>query len=47
MGLYVRSNFEGNAIARIEGRPAPDLGFDVELFKKFYEEYGKNQTEVR
>jgi len=36
MGLYVKSNFENNAIARIEGRPAPDLGFDLELFKKFY-----------
>ena len=46
MGLYVRNNFEENAIARIEGRPAPDLGFDVELFKKFYAEYRKNKTEA-
>ena len=47
MGLYVKSNFEESAIARIEGRPAPDLGFDVELFKKFYEEYKKNKCEVK
>ena len=46
MGLYVKSNFEECAIARIEGRPSPDLGFDVELFKKFYEEYRKNKTEA-
>ena len=46
MGLYVKSNFEESAIAKIEGRPAPDLGFDVELFKKFYAEYKKNKTEA-
>ncbi|MDD3021749.1 MAG: 50S ribosome-binding GTPase [Alphaproteobacteria bacterium] len=43
MGLYVKHNFEASAIAKIEGRPAPDLGFDVELFKKFYAEYKKNK----
>ncbi len=47
MGLYVKNNFEESAIARIEGRPAPDLGFDVELFKKFYAEYKKNSAEVK
>ena len=47
MGLYVKSNFEESAIAQIEGRPAPDLGFDVELFKKFYAEYKKNKEEVK
>ena len=47
MGLYVQNNFEESAIARIEGRPAPDLGFDVELFKKFYAEYKKNKDEVK
>ena len=47
MGLYVQNNFEENAIAKIEGRPAPDLGFDVELFKKFYEEYRKHQKEMQ
>ena len=47
MGLYVKSNFEESAIAKIEGRPAPDLGFDVELFKKFYAEYKKNKEEVK
>lgn len=43
IGLYVKSNFEQCAIAKIEGRPIPSLGFDVELFKKFYEEYKKNK----
>lgn len=47
MGLYVKNNFEACAIARIEGQPAPELGFDVELFKKFYAEYKKNQMEVK
>lgn len=46
MGLYVRTNFEECAIARIEGRKEPDLGFDVELFKRFYEEYKKNRKEL-
>ncbi len=46
MGLYVKSNFEACAIAKIEGRPAPELGFDVELFKNFYAEYKKNKEEV-
>ena len=47
MGLYVKNNFEACAIARIEGRPAPELGFDVELFKQFYAEYKKNAIEVK
>ena len=47
MGLYVKNNFEACAIARIEGRPAPELGFDVELFKQFYAEYKKNKIEVK
>jgi len=47
MGLYVKSNFEECAIARIEGRPIPELGFDVELFKQFYAEYKKNKIEVK
>ena len=41
MGFYVKSYFEENAIAKIEGRPLPELTFDVELFKQFYEEYKK------
>ena len=44
MGFYVKSNFEETAIAKIEGRPAPDLGFDVELFKQFYAEYKKRSA---
>lgn len=44
MGMYVKRNFEESAIAKIEGRPAPDLGFDVEMFKHFYTEYKKNKA---
>ncbi|MBP5232192.1 MAG: 50S ribosome-binding GTPase [Planctomycetes bacterium] len=47
MGLYVKNNFEDVAIAKIEGRPAPQLAFDVELFKKFYEEYKKDKGGAR
>ena len=47
MGLYVKKNFEECAVARIEGRPVPEIGLDVELFKKFYEEYKKNKDEVK
>ena len=47
MGLYVKNNFEACAVARIEGRPAPELGFDVELFKQFYAEYKRNKIEVK
>ena len=46
MGLYVKNNFEESAIAKIEGRPAPDLGFDVEMFKQFYSEYKKNHAKA-
>ncbi|HQC53507.1 MAG TPA: 50S ribosome-binding GTPase [Lentisphaeria bacterium] len=44
MGMYVKKNFEESAIAKIKGQPAPDLGFDVEMFKRFYEEYKKNKA---
>ena len=44
MGMFVRSNFEETAIAKVKGLPAPQLNFDVELFKKFYAEYKKNDT---
>lgn len=43
MGLYVKANFEATAIARVKGLPLPELGFDVELFKRFYEEYKNNK----
>ena len=43
MGMFVRSNFEETAIAKVKGLPVPQLNFDVELFKKFYAEY-KNKT---
>lgn len=42
MGLYVKKNFIECAIAKIEGRPEPALGFDVEAFKALYNEYKKN-----
>ncbi len=29
MGLYVKNNFEETAIAKIKGRPAPDLGMSL------------------
>ena len=44
MGMFVRSNFEETAIAKVKGLPAPQLNFDVELFKKFYAEYKRNET---
>ena len=44
MGMFVKSNFEETAIAKVKGLPAPQLNFDVELFKKFYEEYKKNEN---
>lgn len=43
MGLYVKSNFVETAIAKIEGRPIPELGFNIELFQQFYSEYKKNK----
>ena len=45
MGMFVRSNFEEVAIAKVKGQPAPQLNFDVELFKKFYAEYKKSQNQ--
>ena len=42
--MYVKKNFEESAIAKIKGQPARTLGFDVELFKRFYEEYKKNKA---
>ncbi|MBP1582808.1 MAG: hypothetical protein J6866_02530 [Victivallales bacterium] len=44
MGMFVKSNFEEVAIAKVKGIPAPQLNFDVELFKKFYAEYKKNEN---
>ena len=43
MGLFVKNNFEEAAIAKVKGLPAPQLTFDVELFKKFYAEYKRNE----
>ena len=44
MGVFVRNNFEETAIAKVKGLPVPQLNFDVELFKTFYDEYKKNET---
>lgn len=41
MGWYVKQNFETAAIARIKGKPQPELIFDAELFKQFFAEYQK------
>ena len=41
MGVFVRNNFESIAIAKAKGEPMPALNFDVELFKRFYDEYKK------
>ena len=43
MGMFVRSNFEAAAIAKVKGLPAPELNFEVELFKKVYDEYKKQK----
>ena len=45
MGRFVRGNFEETALAKLEGRPTPNLVFDVELFKKFYLEYQQRQNQ--
>ncbi|MBQ7649987.1 MAG: hypothetical protein IJS15_03460 [Victivallales bacterium] len=44
MGMFVGSNFEEVAIAKVKGQPAPQLNFDVELFKRFYAEYKKTEA---
>lgn len=44
MGVFVRNNFEETAIAKVKGLPTPQLNFDVELFKTFYDEYKKNSN---
>ncbi len=43
MGMFVRRNFEDIAIAKIEGRSVNPVFFDVELFRKFYDEYKKQK----
>lgn len=43
MGLYVKNSFEKIAIAKIKGEKAPELIFDAETFRSFYEEYKKNK----
>lgn len=44
MGVFVRNNFESIAIAKAKGEPMPALNFDVELFKRFYDEYKKRNN---
>ena len=43
MGLYVKSYFEKCAIAKIEGKPMPEIPWDAELFQQFYSQYKKEQ----
>ena len=44
MGMFVRSNFEEVAIAKVKGQTAPQLNFDVELFRRFYAERKRDET---
>ncbi len=39
LGHYVQNNFEAYALAKVKGTPLPALGFDLELFKEFYQTY--------
>ncbi|MBQ7178125.1 MAG: DUF697 domain-containing protein [Victivallales bacterium] len=43
MGLYVKSYFEKCAIAKIEGKPMPEIPWNPELFLQFYNQYKKEQ----
>ena len=47
MGMFVKSNFEEAAIAKVKGLPMPQLNFDVELFKKFYAEYKNKENQEK
>ena len=42
IGWYVQKDFEKVAIAKAKGEPIPELNFNFDNFKKFYEEYKKN-----
>lgn len=37
LGNWFRSNFDAYALAKIKGLPKPSIGFDLELFKEFYQ----------
>lgn len=37
LGNWFLNNFEAYALAKIKGLPKPSLGFDLELFKEFYQ----------
>lgn len=39
LGHFCRNNFEAYTIARIKCSPLPGLGFDLELFKQYFETY--------
>ncbi len=39
MGMYVKSYFEKCAIAKIKGEPMPEVPWDADAFKAFYEQY--------
>lgn len=37
LGNWFHNNFEAYALAKIKGLPKPSIGFDLELFKEFYQ----------
>ena len=37
LGNWLSNNFEVYALAKIKGLPKPSIGFDLELFKEFYQ----------
>lgn len=37
LGNWFLNNFEAYALAKIKGLPKPSMGFDLELFKEFYQ----------
>ncbi|MCQ2352264.1 MAG: hypothetical protein MJ033_02160 [Victivallaceae bacterium] len=41
LGNFLRNSLEAFAIARIKGTPLPEPGFDVELFKPYFNNYKK------
>ncbi len=44
LGNFMRNNFEAYAVARIKGTPLPELGFDLELFRQYYDNYKEGST---
>ena len=47
MGWYVQNYFEKCAIAKIEGKPMPEMPWDAEMFKKFYEQFKNDKNAAK